>query len=157
MTKSSQDTLRLPPHRAQAYHIADARALCDATLGKIGQGATHASRRACGHVDGLHGASAAVDRSSDLMDEKTGKWTDRGLVASAIAAAQVSEMRCGLKRQISAALRTADKTNMHFDLNDKVDFSDVIFPASNLMESVKKSAPAGMRGARNIGRAFRSF
>jgi hypothetical protein len=78
-------------------------------------------------------------QSADLMDEKTGKWTDRGLIANTIAAAQVSEMRCGLKGQISAALRKVDEANMHFDLNDKVDFSDVLFVATNLMGSVEKS------------------
>jgi hypothetical protein len=82
--------------------------------------------------------TAAVGQSSDLMDERTGKWTDRGLVANTIAAAQVSEMRCGLKGQISAALRKADEANMHFNLNDKVDFSDVLFLASNIMGSVNK-------------------
>lgn len=83
--------------------------------------------------------TAAAAQSSDLMDEKTGKWTNRGLIANTIAAAQVSEMRCGLKGQITAALRKADAVNMHFDLNDKVDFSDVLFLASSLIGSVNKS------------------
>jgi hypothetical protein len=83
--------------------------------------------------------SAAFAEPGDLMDKKTKLWTERGLIANTIAAAQVSEMRCGLKGQIAAALRKADQANMHFDLNDKSDFSDVLFLATNIMGSAEKS------------------
>jgi len=83
--------------------------------------------------------SAAAAEPGDLMDEKTNELTHRGLIATTIAAAQVSEMRCGLKGQIAAALHLADTLNTPFDLNDKNDFSDVLFFATNIMGSAKKS------------------
>jgi hypothetical protein len=82
--------------------------------------------------------SAAVAEPGDLMDEKTNQLTNRGAMASMIGAAEVSELRCGLKGQIAAALRKADQMDMHFDLNDKVDYSDVLFFATNIMGNAKK-------------------
>jgi hypothetical protein len=83
-------------------------------------------------------ASASVAGPGDLMDEKTHEWTDRGIVANLIAAAEVSELRCGLKGQIDAAVRVVRQAGKQFDLNDKSDFSDVTFLATEIMTKAKK-------------------
>ncbi|WLA39483.1 hypothetical protein QNJ95_42710 [Bradyrhizobium elkanii] len=83
-------------------------------------------------------ASAASADPGDLMDEKTHQLTDRGAIALMIGGAEVSELRCGLKGQISAAIRKADRLGLHFDLNNKVDFSDVLFFATNITSGVKQ-------------------
>jgi hypothetical protein len=46
---------------------------------------------------------------------------------------------------------------MHFDLNDKVDFSDVIFLASNLMERVKKSGSGWDAWCKKYREGFSNF
>jgi hypothetical protein len=69
----------------------------------------------------------------ELIDPKTREYTPRGIVASMIAGAQVSEMRCGTKGQITAALAKASRLGMPFNLNDKEDYSDVVFLASQLL------------------------
>jgi hypothetical protein len=84
-------------------------------------------------------SAATAAEPGDLMDEKTNELTNRGLLASMIGAAEVSELRCGLKGQIDAALRKADRMAMHFDLNDKVDYSDVLFFATSIMGCAKKT------------------
>ena len=78
-----------------------------------------------------------VMAQQELMDAKTGEYTPRGLAASLIALAQVSEMRCGLKGQITAALAKADRLGIPFDLNDKVDYSDVVFLATELLRRTR--------------------
>lgn len=77
--------------------------------------------------------------AGNLIDDKTAKWTDRGVIANTIATAQVTEMRCGLRGQITAALRKADEVNMHFDLNNQIDASDVIVVGTNILARVGKS------------------
>jgi len=72
----------------------------------------------------------------ELIDPKTREYTPRGIVASMIAGAQVSEMRCGMKGQITAALAKANRLGLSFDLNDKEDYSDVVFLASQLLTSL---------------------
>jgi hypothetical protein len=74
-----------------------------------------------------------------LMHEKTHEFTHRGVVVFLVVAAQVSEMRCGLKGQIAKALGAADSVNMHLDLNDKNDYSDVLFLATEIMGTAKKT------------------
>jgi hypothetical protein len=82
-------------------------------------------------------ASPSVAEQGDLMNEKTNEWTDRGIVANLIAAAEVSELRCGLKGQIDAAMRAVRAAGRNFDLNDKNDFSDVTFLATEIMTKAK--------------------
>lgn len=74
----------------------------------------------------------AAASAGNLIDDKTAKWTDRGVIANTIAAAQVAEMRCGLRGKITAVLRKADEVNMHFDLNNQIDASDVIVVGTNI-------------------------
>jgi hypothetical protein len=69
----------------------------------------------------------------ELIDPKTHEYTPRGVVASMVAGAQVSEMRCGMKGQITAALAKANRLGMPLDLNDKEDYSNVVFLASQLL------------------------
>jgi hypothetical protein len=81
----------------------------------------------------------STNSHAQLMDEKTHQLTDRGAVVSMVAIAQVAEMNCGLKGQIAKALTAADRMNMHLDLNDKSDFSDVLFFATEILGNAKKT------------------
>jgi hypothetical protein len=56
-----------------------------------------------------------AEAQHELIDPKTREYTPRGLVASMIAGAQVSEMRCGMKGQIAAALAKASRLGVPFD------------------------------------------
>jgi hypothetical protein len=74
-----------------------------------------------------------------LIDEKTHELTNRGLAASAVAAAQVSEMHCGKKGQIAAMLQKAeDSLGVHLDLNDRADLSSVLFFATRITDGIGK-------------------
>jgi hypothetical protein len=62
-------------------------------------------------VFSLSAITASYAQQTDeqaLMDEKTHEFTNRGVVVFLVAAAQVSEMRCGLKGQIAKALGAAE-------------------------------------------------
>jgi hypothetical protein len=83
-------------------------------------------------------SAAAAGEAGGLVDEKTNQLTKRGQVASIIAAGQISEMQCGLKGQIAAALRFADVLGVPFDLHDRVDYADVLIIATTIMDSAKK-------------------
>ena len=72
------------------------------------------------------------------MDPKTGEYTPRGLIACVIASAQVSEMQCGKKGMISAALAKANRMGVPFDLNAKEDYSDVLFLGAELITMLRK-------------------
>lgn len=72
----------------------------------------------------------------ELVDPKTGEYTPHGVVASLIAGAQVTEMRCGMKGQITAALAKANRLGLPFDLNQKENYSDVVFLATQLMTRI---------------------
>jgi hypothetical protein len=86
---------------------------------------------------------AFAEDPSALIDEKTHRLTYRGLAASAVAAAQVSEMRCGKTGQIAAMLQKAyDNFGVHLDLKDKADLSSVLFFAMRITDGVSKD-PAG--------------
>jgi hypothetical protein len=82
--------------------------------------------------------SAPVTASAqlELVDPKTHEATPRGVIASMIAGAQVMEMRCGMKGQITAALGKANRLGMPFDLNRKEDYSDVVFLASQMLDRI---------------------
>lgn len=83
-------------------------------------------------------SAAVAGEPGGLVDKKTNRLTKRGITASIIAAAQVSEMQCGLKGQIAGALRKADQEGMHFDLKDKADYADVGSFATSIMNNTKK-------------------
>jgi hypothetical protein len=72
----------------------------------------------------------------ELMDPKTGEYTQYGVVASLIAGAQVTEMRCGMKGQITAALAKANRLGVPFDLNQKEDYSAVVFLATQMITRI---------------------
>jgi hypothetical protein len=86
----------------------------------------------------LQAAPVMAQEDQNLIDEKTGEYTPRGVVASLIASAQVVEMRCGFKNQITAALAKANRLGMPFDLNKKEDYADVVFLASNILNRLGK-------------------
>jgi hypothetical protein len=77
-----------------------------------------------------------------LVDEKTGDYTPRAIVAAMIGGAQVVEMRCGIKGQIKAALAKAESLGTPFDLSDKMDFSDAVFFATEALKKVDKIGAA---------------
>jgi hypothetical protein len=84
-------------------------------------------------------SAVSTTSAGQLMDEKTHELTNRGAIVSMVASAQVSEMRCGLKGQITKALSFADSVNIHLDLNDKNDYSDVLFFATEIIGNAKKT------------------
>jgi hypothetical protein len=81
-------------------------------------------------VSAVSATSAAPPR-----DENTHEVTNSGAIVPMVASAQVSEMRCGL--QITKALSFADSVNIHLDLNDKNDYSDVLFFATEIIGNAK--------------------
>jgi hypothetical protein len=83
-------------------------------------------------------ASAMADEK-DLIDKKTHELMPRGLMIQLIALAQVVEMKCNTKGQITAALAKAGKAGIIINLNDKVDFADELFMASRIVEEVNKT------------------
>jgi hypothetical protein len=83
--------------------------------------------------------AVSTTSAGQLMDENTHELTNRGAIVSMVASAQVSEMRCGLKGQITKALSFADSVNIHLDLNDKNDYSDVLFFATEIIGTAKKT------------------
>ena len=86
----------------------------------------------------LQAQPAMAQEYQGLIDEKTGEYTLRALVAMVIASAQVVEMRCGYKNQITAALAKANRLGMPFDLNKKEDYADVVFLASHILTELGK-------------------
>jgi len=83
-------------------------------------------------------ASAMADEK-DLVDKKTNELTPRGLILQLIALAQVIEMQCNIKGQIKAAVAKADRAGIAINLNDKEDFADELFFASQILAQVKKT------------------
>ena len=83
-------------------------------------------------------APVMAQDDKDLIDEKTGEYTPHGVVASMVASAQVLEMRCGYKNQITAALAKAKRLGVPLDVNDKQDYADVVFLASQLLTRLGK-------------------
>lgn len=72
----------------------------------------------------------------ELIDPKTNEYTPRGVIASMIAGAQVMEMKCGYKDQITTALGKANRLGVPFDLNRKEDYSDVVFFATEIIQRI---------------------
>ena len=83
-------------------------------------------------------SAAVAGEPGGLVDKKTNQLTKRGITATLIAAAQLSEKQCGLKGQIAGALRKADQEGVHFDLNDKVDSADVGTFATSITNNASK-------------------
>jgi hypothetical protein len=77
-----------------------------------------------------------------LIDTTTGEYTAYGLAISLIASAEVSEIHCGLKGQIAAALNKAGRLGTPIDLDDKENYSAVVFMASQMMGNIKKAGVA---------------
>jgi len=78
----------------------------------------------------------------ELIDATTGEYTAYGIVISLIASAEVSEIHCGLKGQIAAALNKAGQLGTPIDLDDKEDYSAVVSVASQMMGNIKKAGVA---------------
>ena len=87
-------------------------------------------------------SAAVAGEPGGLVDNKTNQLTKRGITASLIAAAQLSEKQCGLKGQIACALRKADQEGVHFDLNDKVDSADVATFVTRITNNTSKDGIA---------------
>ncbi|WFU52273.1 hypothetical protein QA639_21430 [Bradyrhizobium pachyrhizi] len=85
----------------------------------------------------------------DMLDEKTHEYTPYGIAISLVAAAQVNEMSCKMKGQISLALAKLKRRGITIDLNDKEDFADVLFQATQIMTEVRKEGAASWCKARS--------
>jgi hypothetical protein len=79
----------------------------------------------------------AAQDSKDIVDSK-GEYTNRGVAIATIAAAQVAEMRCGAKGWIIAAIQKFDKMGLHVNVNDKEDYSSILFFASDILKKADK-------------------
>jgi hypothetical protein len=77
-------------------------------------------------------------RARDMIDEKTHEYTPYGLVITMVAGAQVSEMKCNQKGQIDLAIAKAGRLGVPINVNDKEDFSAVLFQATEIMTQAKK-------------------
>ena len=92
-------------------------------------------------------AAPAVAR--DLLDEKTHEYTPYGLAISLVAAAQVNEMNCNMKGQISLALAKVKRLGVPIDLDDKEDFSAVLFQATQILAAMRKEGSTSWCKARS--------
>ena len=81
---------------------------------------------------------AAAQEKEPLLDEKTKELTHRGLAIQFVAAAQVLEMRCGLKGEISTAIANVAEMGVVVDPNEKEDYSDIVFMATNVLTQVDR-------------------
>ena len=75
--------------------------------------------------------------STDLID-KNGEYTGRGIAFATVAAAQVAEMRCGAKGWITVAIQKFEKLGVHIDLNEKQDYSDELYFATDILKKANK-------------------
>jgi hypothetical protein len=78
----------------------------------------------------------------DMIDEKKHEYTTYGIATVLIASAQVSEMRCKTKGQITLALAKAKRLGAPIDLNDKGDYAAVLFQATRLLSQLQKDGVA---------------
>jgi hypothetical protein len=79
----------------------------------------------------------AAQDSKDIVDSK-GEYTNRGIAIATVAGAQVAEMRCGERGWIAAAIQKFDRMGLHVDVNDKEDYSNILFAASDILKKVDK-------------------
>ena len=78
----------------------------------------------------------------DMLDEKTHEYTPYGVAIVLIATAQASEMNCNTAGQISLALAKAKRMGIAIDLNDKEDYSAVVFQATQIISAARKEGIA---------------
>jgi hypothetical protein len=69
----------------------------------------------------------------EIIDEKTHEYTPYGYAITVVAAAQVREMRCDKKGLIDLAIAKALRSGVSIDLNDKEDFSAVLFQVTEIL------------------------
>ena len=88
-------------------------------------------------IVGVSSTEAQTQDSKDIVDSK-GEYTNRGIAIATIAGAQVAEMRCGDRGWIAAAIQKFDRMGLHVDVNDKEDYSNIVFFASEILKKVEK-------------------
>lgn len=74
----------------------------------------------------------------DMLDENTHEYTPYGIAIVLVAAAQVNEMNCSMKGQISLALAKVARMGLPIDLNDKEDYSAVVFQSTQMLIEARK-------------------
>lgn len=79
-------------------------------------------------------APAIAQDREPMLDENTNQLTHRGIVISLVATAQVEEMRCDIKGQIAAAIAKGARMGIVVDPNNKEDFADILFVASDILK-----------------------
>jgi hypothetical protein len=78
----------------------------------------------------------------DMVDETTHELTPYGVVISMIAGAQVGEMSCNRKGQISLAVAKAQRLGVPIDINGKEDYAAIVFRASQILTQARKEGVA---------------
>ena len=81
---------------------------------------------------------ALAGEPRDMVDAK-GAWTEYGIAISLVAAAQVSEMRCGKKDWISAAITKVGQMGIKIDVNDKYDYASIVGQASDILSKAQST------------------
>jgi hypothetical protein len=79
----------------------------------------------------------------------THEYTPYGIAISLVAAAQVNEMNCKMKGQISLALAKVKRLGVPIDLDDKEDYSAVLFQATQIMAAARKEGSTSWCKARS--------
>ena len=72
----------------------------------------------------------------DVLDKDTNELTKRGQVAFDVAVAQISEMRCGQRGQVSAVLQKARESEVFFDPQDRNDYLATQFFVDHIMSNM---------------------
>jgi len=80
---------------------------------------------------------AVAQDSKDLLDAN-GQMTGRVLAIATVAAAQVAEMRCQRTGWIAAAIKKFDGMGVHSDVNEKQDYADILYFATNILEKADR-------------------
>jgi hypothetical protein len=68
---------------------------------------------------------------------------------AALGAIQVNEMNCKMKGQISLALAKVKRLGVPIDLDDKEDYSAVLFQATQIMAAMRKEGSTSWCKARS--------
>jgi len=84
----------------------------------------------------------AIAQDKEPLRDENGQWTHRGIGISLVAAAQVMEMRCGLKGQMDAAIAKDASLGIVVDPNEKQDHSDIILVATAILKKADAEGAA---------------
>jgi hypothetical protein len=98
---------------------------------------------------GSNGSASSQGSGDILACQPEGEYTPYGIAISLVAAAQVNEMNCKMKGQISLALAKVKRLGVPIDLDDKEDYSAVLFQATQIMAAARKEGSTSWCKARS--------